>query len=85
MFEALAEEIEQLDIPPAGDAIAEAVALRDRLEARISEAVGAFDAAELWDLDAATSMTAWLRANAGMTSKDAARTASAAKPLRSLR
>ncbi len=84
MFEALAGEIEQLDIPPDGDAIAEAVTLRDRLEARIAEAVGTFDAAELWDLDAATSMTAWQRSNAGMTGKDAARTASAARRLRDL-
>ncbi len=84
MLEGLAGAIEELRIPPSGPAIAEAVALRDRLEAKIAEAVGAFDAASLWDLDAATSMTAWLRHHAGMTSRDAARTASRAKRLRDL-
>jgi hypothetical protein len=34
-------------------------------------ALGDFDAAEGWDLDAATSATAWLRTQAGMTAGDA--------------
>ncbi len=84
MFEALAEDIEDLCIPPDGTAIAAAVALRDRLEAKITEAAGAFDAASLWDLDSATSMAAWLRHHAGMTSRDAARTAARARRLRQL-
>ncbi|MGI9119793.1 MAG: DUF222 domain-containing protein, partial [Acidimicrobiales bacterium] len=37
-----------------------------------------------WDLDAATSMTAWLRDHARMTRGDAARTVASAKRLRSL-
>ena len=73
-----------LNIPADGAAIAVAVALRDRLEAKIAEAVSAFDAAGLWDLDAATSMTAWLRAQAYMTRREAAHVAARAKALRNL-
>ena len=81
---ALEKEIEDLSIPPDGAAIAAAVALRDRLEAKISEAVAAFDAASLGDLDSATSVTAWLRHHGGMTSRDAARTAARSKRLANL-
>ncbi len=65
MLDDLAEAIETLDIPVDGAALVQVLALRDRLDARIAETVGAFDAAGPWDLDAATSMTAWLRASAG--------------------
>ncbi|MDQ3570632.1 MAG: HNH endonuclease [Actinomycetota bacterium] len=84
MFEGLAEEIDELEVPADGAAITAAVALCDRLEAKIASAVGAFDAASLWDLDAATSMTAWLRHHAGMTRKDAARSAGLGRRLRQL-
>ncbi len=86
MFPALQEAVEQLSIPLDGRALEarEAVlALRDRLEATIAEAVGLFDAASLWDVDLATSMTGWLR-RAGMSRRDAARLATHAKRLRSL-
>lgn len=75
---------ERLDVPADGVAITQAIALRDRFEARIAAAVGAFDAARLWDLDAATSMTAWLRANAKMTSRAAKRLTSVAARLHRL-
>ena len=52
MFEGLAGEIEALSVPVDGASIAAAVALRDRLDAKIADAVAAFDAASLWDLDA---------------------------------
>ncbi len=84
MCGSVGEEIERLSIPPDGAAIAAAVAVRDQLEAKIAEAVGAFDSASLWDLDGATSMTAWLRHHAGMTSRDAARTAARSRRLRDL-
>ncbi|HSH58692.1 MAG TPA: hypothetical protein VK988_03425 [Acidimicrobiales bacterium] len=58
VFESLCREIDQVVVPPGGEAITEALALRDRLDAKITDAVGAFDAAGLWDLDSATSMTA---------------------------
>ena len=41
MFEGLAKEIEELEIPPEGDALVKALALRDRLEAAIASAVAA--------------------------------------------
>jgi hypothetical protein len=41
--------------------------LRSRLDAKISLAVSDFDAAGLYELDMATSMTAWLRYEARMS------------------
>src|SRR5881394_1376025 len=60
------------------------VAERDRLDARLSTAVAEFDAAELWDLDAATSMKAWLRDHARMTNGQAHRLVVSARRLRML-
>jgi hypothetical protein len=57
------------------------VGLRDRLDARISDAVGAYDRAGLWELDGATSMTAWLADRAAMPRPRAAATASRARKL----
>ena len=76
--------IESLTIAVDGDEIAEALALRDRLDAKLSEALGAFDRAELWDLDAATSLTAWLRDRGKLTGKQAASTGRVARRLREL-
>ncbi|MCU1373191.1 MAG: hypothetical protein JWO68_477 [Actinomycetia bacterium] len=50
-----------------GEAIRQAIAYRDRLDAAIIQALGDFDRAELWELDGATSLTAWLRDHGGMT------------------
>src|SRR3954451_19858097 len=71
-------------IPVDGDALVEALALRHLLDARLAAAVGAFDAAGLWDLEAATSMTAWLRDRAGLSSRDAARLATRSRKLQQL-
>lgn len=71
-------------IPAEGEAIVAALAERDRLEARIAQAVAAFDRARLWDLDAASSMTAWLRRRGRCTRRDAARIAARAKAVGSL-
>ena len=46
--------------------------------------MGAFDASGLWDLDSATSMTAWLRASAAMTSRSAGRLSLLARRLHQL-
>jgi hypothetical protein len=51
--------------PSTDQAIAAVLALRDRLDARIAEAVGEFDAVSLWDADGATSLVAWLRDRGG--------------------
>ncbi len=84
MLEDLAEAIEKLRVPTEGAALAQLLALRDLLDARIAEAVGDFDAAGLWDLDGATSMTAWLRDKASMTSRSAHGLVSLAGRLRKL-
>src|SRR4051812_5406683 len=42
------------------DGLLARLAERDRLDALIAADVAEFDAAQLWDLDAATSMVAWL-------------------------
>jgi hypothetical protein len=71
---ALGEAIEELDIPVDGSALAEVFGLRDRLEAKLSAAVGAFDAAGLFEADGASCMTAWLRDRAGRSRRAAYRT-----------
>src|SRR5439155_25842272 len=64
--------------------VLELVAERDRLDARLSTAVAEFDEAELWDLDAATSMKAWLRDRARMTNGQAHRLVANARRSRAL-
>jgi hypothetical protein len=81
VFEQLGEAIEGLDIAVDGDALAAVLALRDRLDARISSAVAAHDRAGLWELDGATSMTAWLVDRAAMPRSRAAATTSRARKL----
>jgi hypothetical protein len=72
MFEQLAavatlgRAIEGLEVPVDGDALAEVVRPRGRLDARIAGAVAAFEASGRWEVEGATSMTAWLRDRGGM-------------------
>src|SRR3954463_10243806 len=82
MFETLARAIDELQIPADGVALAAAFRLLDRLQAKVSAAVGEFDAAEEWNLDAATSTTAWLRHHAGMSGRDAEHPVRTARRLR---
>ena len=56
-----------------GDAIIEALELRDRLDARIAVAVGRYDRAGRWALDGATSMTVWLAHRARRSRPEARR------------
>lgn len=74
VFDPLAQLVEELAIPVDGDAIAQLLAVRDRLDAKLAEALVAFERAELWDTDAATSLTAWLKDRGGMSRRDALRT-----------
>jgi hypothetical protein len=83
MSEALATAIEELDIPLDGAVLLQEIVLLERHTAKVYEAIGGFDAAQLWDLDGATSMRAWLSA-AGMSGPDAIRQAQTAKRLRGL-
>ena len=66
--------------PVAGD-IEELLALRDRLDAKISEALRVFDAERAWAEDGALSLTAWLSAHGRRSRKEAYREAVAAKRL----
>ena len=81
VFEQLGKAIEELDIPVTAEALAAVLALRDRLDARISDAVATNDRAGLWELDGATSMTAWLVDRATMPRPRAAATTSRAGKL----
>jgi 5-methylcytosine-specific restriction protein A len=72
MFESLGSAIDSLEVPIDGAALTSLVALSDRLQARLACAVAEFDAAAMWELDHATSLTAWLRSCCGMTTGAAA-------------
>ena len=84
MFEQAAAAIDALEIRLDGEALTEAFALLDKLTSKVTEAVGEFDAAELWDLDGATSMAAWLRVAARLSNRDASREVRTAGRLRQL-
>ena len=85
MLDDLAAAIEGLDIAVNDDELVAAIALRDRLDARIAEAVGQYELTGWWAaVDASASMTAWLRAHARMTKRGTQRLRSLAQRLRSL-
>ena len=60
------------------------LAERERIEAEATAAIAEFDAHELWDLDDATSMQAWLREHARMSGRQANRMVQAARKMRAL-
>lgn len=66
MFCSLATAIEGLEIPDDPGALAEVLALRDRLDARIAVAVGRFEAAGLHEVDGSLTTAAWLRHRGGL-------------------
>jgi hypothetical protein len=84
VFDALAAAVEELEIPVDGHALRTVIALRDRLDARLQVAVGAFDRAALWDLDGDTSMPGWLRHQAGREHAAASRLTVQARKLADL-
>jgi hypothetical protein len=84
MFETLAAAIEELDVPADPASLEQVLALRDQLDARIAEGVGAFEVNGMWAVDASASMIAWLKAHARMTGRSAKHLRSVAARLRSL-
>ena len=84
MFATLAAAVDDLEIPVDADALRELFAIRDRLDARLAVAVGAFDAAGLWDVDGDVSMAAWLRHQTGRDQGAATRAAGQARKLAAL-
>src|SRR5215211_2109982 len=80
----LAAVIEDLEVPFDGESLEHALALRDRLDARIVQATGTFEANGWWAGDASVSFVAWLRAHARMTRRSAQRLRTFAVRLRAL-
>jgi hypothetical protein len=84
VLEQLAAAIASVEIGVDGDSIEEAIALRDRLDARIAQAVGEYEVTGWWAVDASASMVAWLRGHALMTRRSAQRLRTLASRLRAL-
>src|SRR5215207_1903558 len=83
VFDALAAEVEALDVPAGGEALAELLHIQDRFTAHLMAAVGEFGASGEWELDGATSVRAWLRHRGRLSAGDAARLARTSTRLRS--
>ena len=84
MLSVLADAVEQLDLQPDGEQIALAIKVRDLLDAKISAAVGIYDAKMLYGFDGATSATGWLKLSAGMSGAAAGSMVKIARRLRQL-
>ena len=83
-LQALDEAVNGLEIGLDGAELVQVQRAADRLSAKLGVAYGDFDALELWDADAATSMTAWLREFADMAGGEATRVVRSARRLRGL-
>jgi hypothetical protein len=79
----LARAIEELDVPPDGDTLAAAFALRSRLDALLAEAVARFRTERGYVSDGATSTVAWLRDRGRLTRRAAGHTVAVAARWRS--
>jgi hypothetical protein len=84
VLEQLAAAIEDLAVPADAPSLEEVLHLRDRLDAKISLALRAFDAEEGWRADGSLSLTAWLAWHGRRSSKDAHREAVVARRLSAL-
>jgi len=84
VLEDLAAALEKTEVPADRDGLLEALRLLDRLTAKVSAAVGEFDAGGDWGLDGAVSAVAWLRHRAGLAPSAAASTVTTAQRLRRL-
>jgi hypothetical protein len=84
VFDALDQAIRELSVPADRDALAEAIALRDRLDAKIAAAIGAYAAAGQHELDGSLTMGAWLRHHARLDPTSASAEARRAAKLQRL-
>ena len=84
VFERLAAAVEELEVPADGDALAEGYRLLDRLAAKLSASLGDWDASGQWEVEGATSVTAWLKQRAGMAPAVAHATTTVARRLQGL-
>ena len=83
-FETLADAVENLEVPGTCDAIAELLPLIDRLGAKVATAVDDVNRSGEWELEGATTTTAWLRVAGRMaagTAKSMVQTAAHAAQL----
>src|SRR5262245_21707974 len=80
----LAGAAEGLTLPADGPCLAAMAGILDRLAAKLTAAVGEFDAAGRWGLDGATSAASWLRHHCRLSSSDAHRLARDATRLRAM-
>ena len=84
MFEALAESIETLEVPPHSAAVAELAQQHSRLGAKLTLALGALERRGEFALDGHASMTAWCRTVLGWTNQTANRVLKTGRRLRDL-
>ena len=84
MLSDLADAVEELDLQPDGETIAMAIRLRDVLDAKISSAVGTYDATALYGIDGAVSAAGWLKQSCGMSGAAAGSLVKIARRLRQL-
>ncbi len=63
----------------AADRILDLVRQQQQVAAQLADEVAEFDRAGLWELDGATSMTAWLKDRAQLSGRQAARLVAEAK------
>jgi hypothetical protein len=80
----LTEAVESLELPVDTDALADVLSIMDRLQAKAARLAGEIDAASLWELDGATSLTAWCRQFGRMTDGGASSLSRIARRVRSL-
>ena len=66
MFAELAAAVDTLQIPAERDAIVAAIGARDRLDGKITGAVGEFGALGLHEIDGSVTLATWLRHRAGV-------------------
>jgi len=78
---ALAGAVGSLGLVPLAEDIEQVLWVRDRLDAKISEALRSFDAQELWASDGSLSLAAWLAAHGRRSRRDAYREATVARRL----
>ena len=84
MFGPILDQIGALTAPETSSDLLDALQCVDRLRALITDAVGRLDRAQQWALDGATSMTAWLRAEAGLARPEAGSVVRTARTLAAL-
>src|SRR5258705_2597909 len=81
MFGQLAQLVRELEVPADGDGLRESVRLAHVFDAKVAVGLCAFDRGGGWELEGSTSLTGWMKTNAGQLSVDASREARIAKRL----